>query len=140
MQARGLNACPAAPEAVGAFIADETSNGAKVATITRRIAAIRYAHALQGVDPLPTRSEAVRATMKSIRRTRGAAQVRKAPATHGIIADMIACCPDTLRGTATGRSFFSALPAHSGGPNWQRSPSRISSRTKPACGSLSAAQ
>jgi site-specific recombinase XerD len=97
--ARGLNACPAAPETICAFIADEASSGTRVATITRRIAAIRYAHALKGIDPLPTSSEAVRATMKGIRRTRGAAQARKAPATHGIIADMIACCPDTLRGS-----------------------------------------
>ena len=97
--ARGMNACPAAPEAICAFIADEARTGTKVATITRRIAAIRYAHALKGIDPLPTNFEAVRATMKGIRRTRGAAQVRKAPATHGIIADMVAQCPDTLRGT-----------------------------------------
>jgi site-specific recombinase XerD len=97
--ARGLNACPAAPEAVCAFIADEARNGTRVATITRRIAAICYAHALKGIDPLPTSSEAVKATTKGIRRTAGAAQARKAPATHGIIADMIACCPDTLRGT-----------------------------------------
>jgi site-specific recombinase XerD len=96
---RGLNACPAAPEAICAFIADEASSGTKVATITRRIAAIRYAHALKGIDPLPTTSESVRATMKGIRRTRGAAQARKAPATHGVIADMIASCPETLRGT-----------------------------------------
>jgi integrase len=96
--ARGLNSCPAAPEAICAFIADGARNGTKVATITRRIAAIRYVHALKGIDPLPTNFEAVRATMKGIRRTRGAAPTRKAPATHGIIADMIAYCPDTLRG------------------------------------------
>jgi site-specific recombinase XerD len=55
--ARGLNACPAAPETICAFIADEARNGTKVATITRRIAAIRYAHALKGIDPLPTSSK-----------------------------------------------------------------------------------
>jgi hypothetical protein len=97
--ARGLKACLAAPEAICAFIADEAMNGTKVSTITRWIAAIRYAHALKGIDPLPTSSEAVKATMNGIRRTRGAAQARKAPATHGIIADMIASCPETLRGT-----------------------------------------
>jgi integrase len=97
--ARGLNACPAAPEVICAFVADEAVNGTRVATITRRIAAIRYAHALKGIDPLPTTSEAVKATMKGIRRTAGAAPTRKAPATHGIIAGMIACCPETLRGT-----------------------------------------
>jgi integrase len=96
--ARCLNACPAAPEAICAFIADEAMSGTKVATITRRIAAIRYAHALKGIDPLPTSFEAVQATMKGIRRTAGAAPKRKAPATHGIIADMIARCPDTIRG------------------------------------------
>jgi hypothetical protein len=52
-----------------------------------------------GIDPLPTNFEVVRGTMKGIRRIRGAAPIRKAPATHGIISDMIACFPDTLRGT-----------------------------------------
>jgi integrase len=73
---RGLNACPAAPDAICAFIADEARTGSKVATITRRIAAIRYAHALKGIDPLPTGSEALKATMKGIRRTSVAAQTR----------------------------------------------------------------
>jgi hypothetical protein len=120
--ARGLNACPAAPEAICAFIADEATSRTKVSTITRRIAAIRYAHALNGIDPLPTNFEAVRATMKGIRRMADAAAKRKAPATHGIIADMIARCPDTVRACATVRCCFSAPPARSVVRNSPRSP------------------
>ena len=57
---RGLSPIPAPPDAICAFIADEATMGTKVSTITRRIAAIRYAHALRGIDPLPTSSEAVK--------------------------------------------------------------------------------
>jgi hypothetical protein len=47
-------------------------------TITRRCAAIRYAHRLADLEP-PTNSEHVRATLRGIRRTVGAAPARKAP-------------------------------------------------------------
>jgi hypothetical protein len=67
------------------LLSTSSANGTKVATITRRIAAIRYAHALKDIDPLPTSSETVRATMKGIRRTAGAAPIRKAPATRPTI-------------------------------------------------------
>jgi site-specific recombinase XerD len=79
-EARRLAALPAASEAVVAFLAAEAKRGAKVATISRRLAAIRYAHKLAGHET-PTNSEAVKATLRGIRRTAGSAPARKVPAT-----------------------------------------------------------
>src|SRR5689334_21217341 len=59
-EAKCVPALPAAPAAVAAFLAAEANRGAKVATISRRLAAIRYAHKLAGHEP-PTNSEAVKA-------------------------------------------------------------------------------
>src|SRR6478609_8631512 len=47
-ETKGVSALPAAPAAVAAFLAAEASRAAKVATISRRLAAIRYAHKLAG--------------------------------------------------------------------------------------------
>jgi Site-specific recombinase XerD len=97
-EARGAAALPAAPEAVAAFLAAQAEAGAKPSTLSRRAAAIRYAHALAGHEP-PTAAEAVKATMRGIRRTHGTAPVQKAPATAARIAEMVAAIPtDTLRG------------------------------------------
>src|SRR3954447_21220680 len=82
--ARGRAALPAAPETVAAFLAAEASRGIKPSSIGRRVAAIRYAHKLAGHDAPPTNSEMVRATVRGIRRSIGAAKVRKAP----ILAEM----------------------------------------------------
>jgi hypothetical protein len=85
---RHLPAIPAAPETVAAFLAAEAARGIKPATIGRRVAAIRYAHKLAGHDDPPTSSEVVRATVNGIRRTLGAAPVRKAPATADKVVAM----------------------------------------------------
>jgi hypothetical protein len=82
-------AIPAAPETVSAFLAAEANRGVKPSTIGRRLAAIRYAHKLTGHEP-PTSSEAVKATLRGIRRTAGSAPVRKAPATADKVAAMVA--------------------------------------------------
>src|SRR6516225_791504 len=78
-EVRGVSSLPASPETVAAFLAAETDNGTKPSTLARRVAAIRYAHKLAHLDT-PTDSEAVKATLRGIRRTVGAAKVRKAPA------------------------------------------------------------
>jgi hypothetical protein len=44
----GLDALPALPATVATFLAYEAQRGSKVSTITRRAAAIRYAHAASG--------------------------------------------------------------------------------------------
>ncbi len=96
-EAKSLSALPAAPEAVAAFLAAEASRGTKSSTIGRRIAAIRYAHKLAGYEP-PTNAEAVKATLRGIRRVSGAAPTRKAPAT----ADKILAMVDNARRNTKG--------------------------------------
>jgi site-specific recombinase XerD len=95
---RHLPAVPAAPETVAAFLAAEVARGIKPASIGRRVAAIRYAHKLAGHDDPPTGSEVVKATVNGIRRTVGAAPVRKAPATADKVVAMAALADADLKG------------------------------------------
>jgi site-specific recombinase XerD len=89
---RLTSSLPAAPEALCAFLAFEANRGISPSTLGRRLAAIRHAHRLAGLEP-PTDGERVRATMRGIRRCCGAAPVKKAPATAdkviamGVMAD-----------------------------------------------------
>jgi site-specific recombinase XerD len=96
-EGRDLASMPASPETIAAYLAALAGKGLRPATIDRAIAAIRYAHRLAGVDS-PTSAEAVRATMRGIRRTVGAAKVQKAAATSAYLLAMLAACPETLRG------------------------------------------
>jgi site-specific recombinase XerD len=76
---RGVNALPATPETVAGFLAAQAEAGLAASTISRRGAAIRYAHKLAGHEP-PTNSEVVKATLRGIRRAVGTApKGRKAP-------------------------------------------------------------
>jgi site-specific recombinase XerD len=95
---RHLPAIPATPETVAAFLAAEAARGIKPASIGRRVAAIRYAHKLAGHDDPPTGSEVVKATVNGIRRTVGAAPVRKAPATADKVVAMAALADADLKG------------------------------------------
>jgi site-specific recombinase XerD len=92
--AKGINALPAAPETVASYIAAEAQT-AKPSTIGRRLAAIRYAHKLAGLET-PTDAEAVKATMRGICRTFGSAKVKKAPAIAARVLSMVAAAPDQL--------------------------------------------
>jgi integrase len=67
------------------------------ATITRRCSAIRYAHRLADLEP-PTNSEHVRATLRGIRRTVGAAPARKAPVLAEAARAMALAAPEGLKG------------------------------------------
>ena len=73
---RGLNPLPAFPESLCAFLADEASAGRRASTLGRRLAAVRYYHRAAGYDT-PTGDEKVKAVLAGIRRTIGAAPVRK---------------------------------------------------------------
>jgi len=95
--ARGVEPMPAAPEIVSTFLASQATSGIKASTLARRTAAIRYAHALKGVEP-PTNSEAVKATMRGIRRTLGTKAEQKAAATSERVALMASLAPATLGG------------------------------------------
>lgn len=95
--ARGLDALPAAPETVVLFVSSEAQAGIRYSTISRRVAAIRYAHALAGHES-PTGRDLVKGALSGIRRTIGVAPMQKAPATVERVADMVRACPDTLGG------------------------------------------
>jgi len=96
-ETKGATALPAAPETVASFLAAQAGAGIKPSTIARRVAAIRYAHKLAGMVT-PTDSEAVKATVRGIRRTFGGAKVRKAPAVAAKMLSMVAHAPDRLTG------------------------------------------
>jgi site-specific recombinase XerC len=85
---RGLRALPATAESLCAFLADEASAGRRASTLGRRLAAIRYFHRAAGYDT-PTGDEKVKAVLSGIRRTIGAAPVRKRAATADIVIAML---------------------------------------------------
>jgi site-specific recombinase XerD len=86
--ARGLCALPATTAALCGFLADEAAAGRRASTLGRRLAAIRYFHRAAGHDS-PTSDEAVKATLSGIRRTIGAAPVRKKAATSDLVLSMV---------------------------------------------------
>jgi site-specific recombinase XerD len=88
---------PASAEIVAAFLVSEAERGVRASTISRRAAAIRYAHKLAG-HPDPTETEHVRTALRGIRRTLRTATRQKAPATAEILAAMLSHCPQTLTG------------------------------------------
>jgi len=94
---KGVSSLPASPETVAAFLAAEAGAGVKPSTLSRRVAAIRYAHKLAGVET-PTDAEGVKATMRGIRRTFGGARNKKAPAVAAKIRSMVAIAPEGLAG------------------------------------------
>jgi site-specific recombinase XerD len=63
---RGVASLPATPETVAVYLASEAEAGLKPSTISRRSAAIRYAHKLAGHEP-PAHSEAVKAAARKSR-------------------------------------------------------------------------
>ena len=79
-ESESVNALPASPETVAAFLSAGADEGRKVATLEQRLAAIRWAHEAGGQES-PTASKLVRSTMQGIRREQGTAPNRKAPAT-----------------------------------------------------------
>jgi len=66
----------------------------KASTISRRCAAIAYAHKLAGHREPPSNAETVKAVMRGIRRTIGTASTQKASATAELISEMLKHCPD----------------------------------------------
>lgn len=95
--ARALSSCPAAPATLAIFLADEARRGVKPSTLSRRLAAIRYAHVAAQLEP-PTNAEEVRHVLRGIRRTVGTRPARKAPATAERVLVMVSHCPKTLTG------------------------------------------
>jgi site-specific recombinase XerC len=96
-QGKGLSGFPAEPETIAAYLASEAERGVKASTIGRRVAAIRHAHKLAGHEP-PTNSEVVKATVRGIRRSIGAAKTRKAPIVAEVARAMAQAAPASLKG------------------------------------------
>jgi site-specific recombinase XerD len=94
---RRVECMPADVGTVAAYLAHLADAGLKASTITRRCAAIAYAHRLNGA-PLPTSAEPVKAILRGIRRRIGVAVERKAPATARAITPMLKHCKDTPTG------------------------------------------
>ena len=92
-----LQPLPATPDTVARFLAQQASSGIKPATLIRRLATIRMAHEANG-HANPTQHKGVKAVFKGIKREKGTAQDKKAPATAERIAAMITHCPETLTG------------------------------------------
>lgn len=88
---------PALPTTVVMFLTYQANEGIQPATLTRRLAAIKMIHEAHDHEP-PTQHKLVRATLKGIKREKGIAPKKKAPATAERIADMIVHCPDNLIG------------------------------------------
>src|SRR6516165_4410588 len=86
-RARGLSALPASAEALSAFLADQATLGKRARTLGRRLAAVRYFHRAAGYET-PTSDEKVKTVLSGIRRTIGAAPVRKRAATADIVIAM----------------------------------------------------
>jgi site-specific recombinase XerC len=96
---RGVDALPASPASVAGFLAAMAERGLRPATIARRCAAVRHFHRLSGADPLPTDAAIVKTTMKGLRRSLGAAQAKKAPATNVVAKRLLDSLPDdSLKG------------------------------------------
>ena len=96
-QQRQLIALPAAPETIALFLASQASDGIKVSTLERRLAAIRLAHDVAG-HLLPTSHKIVRGALAGIARTHGRRVQPKAPALADHVKAMVAVTPDTPRG------------------------------------------
>ncbi len=93
----GQPALPASAVAVASYLAGLAAAGLKASTISRRRAAIRYAHQAAGEEP-PTGRLEVAATVAGIRRALGTAPTRKAPALTTDLRAMVGQLPNTLRG------------------------------------------
>lgn len=95
--AMGLSYLPAHPDTIARFLAYQASIGKKPATLERRIAAIKLVHETHGYHN-PAQHKAVRAIMRGIKRDKGTAPVKKAPATADRIEKMIAHCQENMGG------------------------------------------
>jgi site-specific recombinase XerD len=95
--ARNLNALPASPATFATFLASEATRGVKASTIARRVAGVSYAHLIAGHVP-PGQSEIVKATVRGIRRTIGAAPNCKEPLTAERVRAMVKSAPNSLIG------------------------------------------
>ena len=106
---RALRAMPAAPETVALYIASRAEAGPddergrptaplKVATLSRRLAAVSQAHKLAGVESPALRSrEPLHSVWAGVVRTLGTAPEKVAPALAADVVAMAAACDQAVR-------------------------------------------
>ena len=105
---RGLRAMPATPETVSLYIASRAEAGPladgrpspplKVATLSRRLAAISQAHKLAGAPSPALRSrEPLHSVWAGVVRTLGTAREKVAPALAADVVAMAATCDEAVR-------------------------------------------
>lgn len=70
-----------------AFLAQQATAGKRASTLQRRLAAIGYMHKIANM-PSPIGAESIKATLSGIRRSIGAAPVRKKAATSDVVLSM----------------------------------------------------
>lgn len=89
---------PASPATVASYLAVQVDRKLRSSTITRRVAAIAYAHRLAGHES-PTSGIMVRAVVKGLRNKLGTRALKKAPLTDTLVAKTLRKIPtDTLIG------------------------------------------
>jgi len=93
---RRLDPLPAEPATVALYLTD-LAETCKPSTLQRRISAIAQAHSAAGHQP-PTQNHAVRGVWAGIRRVKGTAQTRKAPAVTAEVRRMVETLPTGLAG------------------------------------------
>jgi site-specific recombinase XerD len=98
----GQNPLPAAPSAVTGYLTDLATFGAKVGTMSRRLSAIKFAHALRNL-PDPTAHARVVAVWEGVRRTHGAPPDQSAPLMPPELQTVLAACPTTRVWKTKGR-------------------------------------
>jgi len=96
-EAQGLQALPAAPRTVAAFLAARAKEGRRVSTLEQALAAISQAHQAAGL-PSPRSAAEVREVLRGIRRTLGVAPLQKNPILVDDLRRMVATLPDDLLG------------------------------------------
>ena len=94
--ARGEASLPTSPAAVLAYLIDYATT-LKVATLQRRLAAIREQHSAAGIH-LDTSSAAFRDTWRGIKRAHGQPAAKKKPLMTVDLRRAVAILPDTLTG------------------------------------------
>ena len=93
---RAFETLPASPSTVGLYLT-AYSGSLSVATLSRRLTAIRQAHAVAG-EPFNAEAPELREVWKGIIRAKGRASAPAAPAVTQDLVAMLAGLPDTLRG------------------------------------------
>jgi site-specific recombinase XerD len=101
---RELDALPAEPATLAAYVAHRAETGWKPASLALSLTAIRAAHRAAGHEPA-TNHPAVVATVKGIRRTHGTVQRRAAP----VVVDELRAMVGALPGLAEGAPSLGAL-------------------------------